>query len=650
MTRRRHLGPGFWVRSLPGTAATARTKRVALVAVAAATAVLLAACIPYDLTGSLGADHVYVDNAGAWRVLGTNELIWSGPALSSGRVIPVAGNYDGEGRWEPATVDLATGTWTTAGARGTFVLPAPADLSTGAATVVPVPADYDGDGDTDPAYYDEDTATWVIEGRDPFVFGRPTSDPAAQWVDPSPLHDIAAPADYDGDGDADPAVYRSQNGDILVKGATQPIRTGMTYGLPAPANFNDGPGDEAAVLGLLGEGWAIEGEPPPAWPQLGRFPAPADYDGDGDGDADRGATRDLNGKPSEVWVDDVVVGPLPTGVRTTVAVPPSARMQMTSSVQLAMNCKRDAYHRCPGDDRHFVNTTRGVWENFAMAEPPSWISLPAGGLPLVADYDGDGTPEPAVYVTATGQWVTDGARGAFSYPAPADIDADPSTKVYPVPHDYDGDGDTDPAFYRDADATWFIEGQAPIQYGRTTATTPRFGTTPVHDIPVPGDYDGDGDTDLAVYRLESGVLSVRGQGTRDPGLPLGEPVVADEDGDGDDDLAIWDDADGTGTLHAPGMPPTSPFGFPPGTPVTGTPIAGDWDGDGDTEVGLLAQTTGGFDLRLRGFHPLTRLGSVSYNPAFAPAVGRNEVHANHAFVDAFIAACVIATPAPGDCQ
>ncbi len=107
-------------------------------------------CIPYDLTGDLGADHVYVDTAGAWRVFGTDEIVWTGPVLgepgASGRY-PAPGNYDGEGRWEPAVVDV-TGVWTTAGARGTFSYPAPIDVDTDPTTsVYPVPADGDGDGE-----------------------------------------------------------------------------------------------------------------------------------------------------------------------------------------------------------------------------------------------------------------------------------------------------------------------------------------------------------------------------------------------------------------------------------------------------------------------------------------------------------------------
>ena len=106
-----------------------RTQR-RLAAVAAAT-LLLAACeIPYDFDGAGGADRVLIDGAGAWRVLGETDPIWSGPApniTSGGTRSAAPGDFDGDGTWEPAVVDTTTGVWTTAGDLGMFTVTPPVD-------------------------------------------------------------------------------------------------------------------------------------------------------------------------------------------------------------------------------------------------------------------------------------------------------------------------------------------------------------------------------------------------------------------------------------------------------------------------------------------------------------------------------------------
>jgi hypothetical protein len=74
--------------------------------------------------------------------------------------VPVPGDYDGDGKTDPAIYRPSTGQW--------YVLKSGANYTTyivqawGVSTDVPVPADYDGDGKTDLAIFRRSTGTWWI--------------------------------------------------------------------------------------------------------------------------------------------------------------------------------------------------------------------------------------------------------------------------------------------------------------------------------------------------------------------------------------------------------------------------------------------------------------------------------------------------------
>ena len=241
---------------------------------------------------------------------------------------------------------------------------------------LPVPADYDGDGLRDIAVFRATTNEFfVLRSSDGVVTSRRIGDPA--------LNDQPVPADYDGDGKSDLAILRPSLRTWLVLGSA----TGALSVFPV-----SGPG---ALL-----------------------PAQADYDGDGRVEAafcERGAG-------ALIWT----VRPLPTG--------PLAR--------------------------------------FLYGDPG------LGDVPQPADYDGDGKADTAVYRQTTGQWFifssTAGQLAPFQFGSPVQDDI-------PVAGDYDGDGRADVAVYRKSTGEWFWFGSTTGFSGPVTA-----GAAAPGDIPLTG--------------------------------------------------------------------------------------------------------------------------------------------------------------------
>jgi FG-GAP-like repeat len=158
--------------------------------------------------------------------------------------------------------------------------------------------------------------------------------------------------------------------------------------------------------------------------------------------------------------------------------------------------------------------------------------------------------------------------------------------------DYDGDGHADPAVYRNA-----APGGQSYFYYLGSLNNPAGNITYVPwgiagDIPAPGDFDGDGRNDFVVQRNENGTSvfylfqSINGFSVLQFGLPTDLLAFGDYDGDRKTDFCVvrpenqnlrwWIRRSGDGSIV------NQPFGLSISDSVT----QGDYNGDGITDISV----------------------------------------------------------------
>ena len=264
-----------------------------------------------------------------------------------------------------------------------------------------VPADFDGDGTSDVAVYQTTGGNWFWVGSTA-GFGSQLGFGGANY--------LPVPQDYDADGLVDTAVYDTTNGNWFIDQTTAGFTVHPSFGgpgfIPVPGDY-DGDGKvDIAVYETSSGNWFYVGSTSGfgyhlAFGGTNFIPVPADYDGDG--------------------VTDTAV----------------------------------------------YDTTNGNWfidqTTAGFQVHPSFGG--AGFLPFPEDYDGDGKTDIAVYQTSTGNWFWVGSTGGFDSQLGFG-----GANYIPVPGDYDGDGKTDTAVYDTTNGNWFID-----QSTAGFAITPAFG-------------------------------------------------------------------------------------------------------------------------------------------------------------------------------
>lgn len=221
-------------------------RRAILVALLSILPVVSLAKPVFDLDGDGKADvSVFRGSDQYWYIKkssgGYEYVRWG---LETDNLVP--GDYDGDGRTDIAIhrkliAFPETGTWWIFNSLDFSHYAARWASNNIGEFDTPVPADYDGDGKTDLAYY---RRTDVVGGPGTF-FILPSSTNigiSTTWGLPS-LGDRPVPADYDGDGKADVAVYREGIWFILLSndGSLRVEYFGLPSDKVVPGDF-DGDG------------------------------------------------------------------------------------------------------------------------------------------------------------------------------------------------------------------------------------------------------------------------------------------------------------------------------------------------------------------------------------------------------------------------
>jgi hypothetical protein len=216
--------------------------------------------------------------------------------------------------------------------------------------------------------------------------------------------------------------------------------------------------------------------------------------------------------------------------------------------------------------------------------PPD-ISAPLGAptdIPVVGDWDGNGTTTIGVFRPATGSGTNTFYLSNSSITVSVDIViAFGAAGDMPIVGDWDGNGTSSIGVFRPATNTFYLSNSLVSVQVDVQAI---LGAPA--DLPIVGDWDGNGTTTIGVYRRSSSTffLSDSLNGGQVNTIPYGAPnldipILGDWDGNGTVTVGVYRPNNSTFYLRNNNSVGIAEIVIPYGDGPNGDrPVAGDWDG------------------------------------------------------------------------
>jgi parallel beta-helix repeat protein len=169
-----------------------------------------------------------------------------------------------------------------------------------------------------------------------------------------------------------------------------------------------------------------------------------------------------------------------------------------------------------------VDTSSGMWHlRHSENDVTSFLYGNPGDLPILGDWDGDGTATPGLYRQSDGFFYSRNSNTTGIADAEC-FAGDPSD--VPIAGDWDGDGDDNLGIYRPSEQMFYLF--------TSTCTGAPMGAAQISflfgnpgDKPVAGDWDGDGIDEVGLHRESTGFFYWRD--TLDTGVADGEIFFGD---------------------------------------------------------------------------------------------------------------------------